>query len=93
MCARWSVTLMCASIDFHTLKPDDLVNAGDSHTVALTEQGYIYGWGTYRDSSGVYGFSPEERIALVPTLVYSPKSAAEQVVKIGSGRFLLPAAS
>jgi regulator of chromosome condensation len=82
---------MCASIDFPTAKPDDVVfNAGDSHTVALTEQGFMYGWGTYRDSSGVYGFSPEERIALVPTLVYSPKSEAEQVVKIGSGRSLLP---
>eukprot|EP00884_Botryococcus_braunii_P000003 jgi/Botrbrau1/10002/Bobra.0012s0091.1 len=61
------------------------VSAGDSHTVALTAQGFLYGWGTYRDSSGVFGFSPKEHIALLPTLVYSPKSLDEQVVKVDSG--------
>eukprot|EP00884_Botryococcus_braunii_P000004 jgi/Botrbrau1/10003/Bobra.0012s0092.1 len=53
------------------------VSAGDSHTVALTAQGFLYGWGTYRDSTGVFGFSPKEHIALLPTLVYSPKSLDE----------------
>lgn len=67
-----------------------LVTAGDDFTVALTEQGYVYGWGTYRDADGVYGFSPEQRNALVPTLKYSPKSASDRVVKIGSGRSCLP---
>ena len=53
--------------------------------MALTEQGFIYGWGTFRNSSGVFSFSPQERLALLPCLVYSPTAAASQAVKIVSG--------
>ena len=61
------------------------VAAGDSHTMALTEQGFIVGWGTFRNSSGVFSFSPHERLALLPCLVYSPTAPAGQAVKIVSG--------
>ncbi|KAK9820428.1 hypothetical protein WJX72_010230 [[Myrmecia] bisecta] len=61
------------------------VSAGDSHTAALTNQGYVYAWGTYRDSSGVYGFTPDTKIAVLPTLVYSPVTPADRIVKIASG--------
>ena len=61
------------------------VVAGDSHTMALTEQGFIVGWGTFRNSSGVFSFSPQERLALLPCLVYSPTAPASQAVKIVSG--------
>lgn len=62
------------------------VVAGDSHTMALTEQGFIYGWGTFRNSSGVFSFSPQERLALLPCLVHSPTTPASQAVKIVSGK-------
>ena len=59
--------------------------AGDSHTVALTERGAVYGWGTFRDGSGVMGFSDADRIQLVPALLYQPTTAGAQVVKVVSG--------
>ena len=31
------------------------VTTGDSHTMALTNDGVIYSWGAYRDSSGMLG--------------------------------------
>ncbi|KAG8530048.1 uncharacterized protein KY384_005530 [Bacidia gigantensis] len=40
--------------------PEDVtiakVSAGDSHTLALTDDGNVYGWGTFRNSSGILGF-------------------------------------
>ncbi len=59
--------------------------AGDSHTVALTEGGALYAWGTFRDGSGVMGFSLDARIQLVPALIYQPTTADGQVVKVVSG--------
>ena len=58
--------------------------------MALTEQGFIYGWGTFRNSSGVYAFSAQDRLALLPVLVYSPDAPARQAVKIVSGLILIP---
>ncbi len=65
--------------------PEVFLLAGDSHTVALSEHGAVYGWGTFRDGSGVMGFSNAERIQLVPVPVYQPPSADAQVVKVVSG--------
>lgn len=59
--------------------------------MALTEAGFIWAWGTFRDASGVFGFSPSERIAVLPTLVHRPTEASERVVKIASGDTLSPA--
>ena len=53
--------------------------------MALTDLGFVWGWGTFRDSSGVLGFSPTQRIALVPTLVHEPAAPESQAVKIASG--------
>jgi regulator of chromosome condensation len=61
--------------------------------VALTELGAIYAWGTFRDSSGVFAFSPTERIALLPTLVHEPSTSSDQAVKIASGAASLQPAS
>jgi regulator of chromosome condensation len=33
------------------------VAAGDSASFALTEDGLVYGWGTFRDETGIYGFT------------------------------------
>lgn len=61
------------------------ISAGDSHTVALTDYGKVWAWGTYRDSSGVMGFSLQTRIQLTPICVYTPTSQDNQVVRIASG--------
>jgi regulator of chromosome condensation len=61
------------------------LSAGDSHTAALTQDGSVYVWGTYRDSSGVMGFSPTTRIQLTPICVYRPTTAAEQGIRLASG--------
>ncbi|XP_070556734.1 regulator of chromosome condensation-like [Ptychodera flava] len=33
------------------------VSGGDSHTAALTEEGKVFAWGTFRDGSGVIGLT------------------------------------
>jgi regulator of chromosome condensation len=33
------------------------VAAGDSASFALTDEGSVYGWGTFRDETGIYGFT------------------------------------
>lgn len=60
---------------------------GDSHTAALTELGSVWAWGTFRDASGVFGFSACTRIQLTPAEVYSPRRAGDQVVRIVSGEW------
>ena len=77
--ARYTVPLILHSIRW-------ISHAGDSHSAAVTEQGAVWAWGTYRDTTGVYGFSPNTRIALMPTLVWDPKKADDQAVKIASGK-------
>ncbi len=62
--------------------------AGDSHTMALTREGEVWGWGTFRDSSGVYGFAPGTRMQLSPALVYAPPTPEARVAKISSGAMI-----
>lgn len=45
------------------------LSAGDSHTVALTEEGVVYAWGTFRSDAGVMGFNESTRLQLVPVKV------------------------
>ena len=42
------------------------LSAGDSHTMVLDDKGAVYGWGTFRDSGGVMGFKPGERMSVRP---------------------------
>ena len=50
------------------------LSAGDSHSCALLDDGSVVSWGTFRDASGVMGFSATTRLQLVPTVVYMPGS-------------------
>ena len=52
------------------------LSAGDSHTTALAQDGTVYAWGTFRDASGVLGFSSSVKIQVAPVAVLGPRAAA-----------------
>ncbi|KAL4803897.1 regulator of chromosome condensation 1/beta-lactamase-inhibitor protein II [Aspergillus unguis] len=45
------------------------VAAGDSSSFALTDDGQVYGWGTFRSNDGILGFDASTRVQTVPTLL------------------------
>ncbi|SMQ49084.1 unnamed protein product [Zymoseptoria tritici ST99CH_3D7] len=57
------------------------VAAGDSTSFVLTDDGKVYGWGTFRSNDGVFGFSPEVHIAERPILV----SGLKKITSIKAG--------
>jgi len=59
------------------------ISAGDSHTVVLTEEGQVYYWGTFRDSSGSFGLTPNGQIRNLPVHLAIPGD--KEVFKICSG--------
>ncbi|KAK7428324.1 hypothetical protein QQZ08_005221 [Neonectria magnoliae] len=50
------------------------VVACDSASFALTEDGRVYGWGTFRSSDGILGFSETVKIQSTPALLPSLKN-------------------
>ncbi|XP_041319144.1 regulator of chromosome condensation isoform X2 [Pyrgilauda ruficollis] len=57
------------------------VSAGDSHTAALTEDGRVFVWGSFRDNNGVIGLLEPMKTSSVPLLL----RLNAPVVKIVSG--------
>lgn len=57
------------------------VSAGDSHSAALTEEGVVYIWGSFRDNNGVIGLLEPFKSCTLP----SKLPMTEAVVKITSG--------
>ncbi|RAL13617.1 RCC1/BLIP-II [Aspergillus homomorphus CBS 101889] len=49
------------------------VAAGDSSSFALTDEGQVYGWGTFRSNDGILGFDPHNKIQAIPTHIPSLK--------------------
>ena len=45
------------------------ISAGDSHMAALTSEGQVFSWGTYKDSNGYIGWDAERQKAASPMLV------------------------
>ncbi|KAK2737118.1 hypothetical protein FQN57_000457 [Myotisia sp. PD_48] len=45
------------------------VAAGDSSSFALTDDGFVYGWGTFRGNEGILGFDANTPIQTTPTLI------------------------
>lgn len=59
----WSETEVAAGTRFVD------VTAGDSTSFALTDDGRVYGWGTFRSNDGIFGFAPGVHIASRPVLI------------------------
>ncbi|KAF2226392.1 regulator of chromosome condensation 1/beta-lactamase-inhibitor protein II [Elsinoe ampelina] len=57
------------------------VAAGDSTTFALTDDGHVYGWGTFRSNEGIFGFAEGVLVQKDPILLTSIK----RVTKIACG--------
>ncbi|KAL8944020.1 MAG: hypothetical protein Q9216_000729 [Gyalolechia sp. 2 TL-2023] len=57
------------------------LSAGDSHTLALTEEGLVYGWGTFRNNEGILGFNKNTLVQATPALLPGLK----KIVDITSG--------
>ncbi|KAK2757614.1 hypothetical protein FQN54_004583 [Arachnomyces sp. PD_36] len=55
--------------------------ATDSATFVLTKEGLVYGWGSFRKSTGTMGFSPDTKIQRTPV----PITALKNVVKLAAG--------
>ncbi|MCJ1313525.1 hypothetical protein MMC25_007204 [Agyrium rufum] len=46
------------------------VAAGDSISLAVTSQGNVYGWGTFRNNEGILGFAPGVEVQTTPALIH-----------------------
>ncbi|XP_064626742.1 regulator of chromosome condensation-like [Lineus longissimus] len=57
------------------------ISAGDSHTAALTDDGRVFIWGTFRDANGVIGLLEERAVQKTPVQIFKDLV----VVKIASG--------
>ncbi|XP_061919257.1 regulator of chromosome condensation isoform X1 [Entelurus aequoreus] len=57
------------------------VSAGDSHTAALTKEGEVYLWGSFRDNNGVIGLLDPLKPSALPLKL----PMIETVVKVASG--------
>ncbi|PNS15736.1 hypothetical protein CAC42_4188 [Sphaceloma murrayae] len=65
--------------------PEDTVfvqlAAGDSTTFALTDDGQVWGWGTFRSNEGIFGFSVDTLVQREPVLLPTLK----KITKIACG--------
>ncbi|KAL8694633.1 MAG: hypothetical protein Q9218_000728 [Villophora microphyllina] len=57
------------------------LSAGDSHTLAMTDDGLVYGWGTFRNNEGILGFNKDTYVQHTPVLLPNLKN----IVDITSG--------
>ncbi|KFA80040.1 hypothetical protein S40288_01831 [Stachybotrys chartarum IBT 40288] len=62
------------------------VVASDSASFALTEDGRVYGWGTFRSSDGILGFTETIKIQNTPMLLPTPKNV--KALAAGSNHIL-----
>jgi regulator of chromosome condensation len=65
------------------------VACGDSVSAALTEDGRVYTWGTFRDNNGIFGLAPGVTTSLTPRWVPELK----HIVQIEAGANHLVAVS
>lgn len=64
------------------------VAAGDSATFVLTEDGRVYGCGTFRDMNGIFGFSYDDRtrqaVEVQPTFTLIPELKDIKSIRAGA---------
>lgn len=80
-----------AEVDFSAVTlPDGTrwtqVTAGDSASFALTDDGHVYGWGTFRSNEGPFGFTPGVEQAMRPILIPDLKKIKD--IKAGANHAL-----
>ena len=61
------------------------VSAGDSHTVALTDDGKVFCWGSFRDANGPIGLTPDQKKLEIPIKIIDNTSSYGRAVGISSG--------
>ncbi|TPX51738.1 hypothetical protein SeLEV6574_g00126 [Synchytrium endobioticum] len=63
--------------------PDHIIIAkvacGDSSTAALTQDGFVYSWGTFRNATGIFGLTPEKEVQETPLLLDGLKKVVDIV--------------
>lgn len=62
------------------------VAAGDSCSFALTDDGKVYGWGTFRSNEGIFGFTHDTYIATRPMQIPDLKNITS--IKAGANHAL-----
>jgi regulator of chromosome condensation len=62
------------------------VAAGDSCSFALTDDGKVYGWGTFRSNEGIFGFTHDTYIATRPMQIPQLKNITS--IKAGANHAL-----
>ena len=62
------------------------VAAGDSCSFALTDDGKVYGWGTFRSNEGIFGFTHDTYIATRP--IHIPELKNITSIKAGANHAL-----
>lgn len=60
--------------------------AGDSSSFVLTDDGKVYGWGTFRSNDGIFGFTPDVKVASRPVLIPGLKNVTS--IKAGANHAL-----
>ncbi|XP_071448341.1 regulator of chromosome condensation [Hetaerina americana] len=61
------------------------VTAGDSHSAALLEDGSVYAWGAFRDSSGTMGLRVVGQIERLPVLFLGNDHRSGGGIRLASG--------
>ncbi|KAK4619338.1 hypothetical protein CLAFUW4_11646 [Fulvia fulva] len=62
------------------------VAAGDSSSFVLTDDGKVYGWGTFRSNDGIFGFIEGVKVATRPVLIPALKNITD--IKAGANHAL-----
>ncbi|KAI5361033.1 putative regulator of chromosome condensation 1/beta-lactamase-inhibitor protein II [Septoria linicola] len=62
------------------------VAAGDSTSFVLTDDGKVYGWGTFRSNDGIFGFTQDVKVADRPVLISGLKNVKS--IKAGANHAL-----
>lgn len=64
------------------------ISTGDSHGLALAENGSVYAWGAFRTANGEWAFNPktlDAKKTMFPFQIYTPKTQKDRVKAIASG--------